>query len=61
MSGLDRMDGMEYQHRRVNHNPKVYVAGDVHTQTIEGFWSLVKRGIGGVYHSGQSEVFADLP
>ena len=22
-----------------------------HTQTIEGFWSLVKRGIGGVYHS----------
>ncbi len=25
--------------------------GDVHTQTIEGVWSLVKRGIGGVYHS----------
>ena len=25
--------------------------GDVHTQTIEGFWSLVKRGIGGVYHA----------
>jgi hypothetical protein len=25
--------------------------GEVHTQTIEGFWSLVKRGIGGVYHS----------
>jgi hypothetical protein len=25
--------------------------GDVHTQTIEGFWSLIKRGIGGVYHS----------
>jgi hypothetical protein len=30
---------------------KVYVMGDVHTNTIEGFWSLVKRGIGGVYHS----------
>jgi transposase len=28
----------------------VYVQGDVHTNTIEGFWSLVKRGIGGVYH-----------
>ena len=24
--------------------------GNVHTNTIEGFWSLVKRGIGGVYH-----------
>ncbi len=40
-----------YQHKRVNHSQKVYVAGDVHTNTIEGFWSLVKRGIGGVYHS----------
>jgi ISXO2 transposase-like protein len=26
------------------------VSGDAHTQTIEGFWSLVKRGISGVYH-----------
>jgi transposase len=25
--------------------------GDVHTQTIEGFWSLLKRGLRGVYHS----------
>jgi hypothetical protein len=34
----------------VNHSQKVYVDGDVHTQTIEGFWSLLKRGIAGVYH-----------
>ena len=27
------------------------MSGDVHTNTIEGFWSLVKRGIGGVYHA----------
>jgi len=40
-----------YQHRRINHSERVYVMGDVHTQTIEGFWSLIKRGIGGVYHS----------
>jgi transposase len=40
-----------YQHRRINHSQKVYVVGDIHTNTIEGFWSLVKRGIGGVYHS----------
>ena len=40
-----------YDHKRIQHSQKIYVVGDVHTQTIEGFWSLVKRGIGGVYHS----------
>ena len=32
-----------YVHRRIQHSQKVYVMGDVHTNTIEGFWSLVKR------------------
>jgi len=40
-----------YQHDRVHHAEEIYVAGDVHTNTIDGFWSLLKRGIGGVYHS----------
>ena len=40
-----------YQHRRVHHAAKVYVQGDAHTNTIEGFWSLVKRGISGVNHA----------
>ena len=40
-----------YQHKRVHHAAKVYVSGDAHTNTIEGFWSLLKRGIGGVYHA----------
>jgi len=40
-----------YVHRRVNHTAKVYVEGDAHTNTIEGFFSLLKRGISGVYHS----------
>jgi transposase-like protein len=40
-----------YVHRRIQHAQSVYVMGDCHTNTIEGFWSLVKRGIGGVYHS----------
>ncbi len=42
---------MDYDHRRINHSEKVYVMGDIHTNSIEGFWSLLKRGIGGVYHS----------
>lgn len=40
-----------YKHERVNHGAKVYVVGNAHTNTIEGFWSLVKRGISGVYHA----------
>ena len=40
-----------YGHKRINHSEQVYVSGDVHVNTIEGFWSLTKRGIGGVYHS----------
>jgi transposase-like protein len=48
---LGELKGMGYVHRRIKHAQKVYVQGDVHTNTIEGFWSLVKRGIGGVYHS----------
>jgi transposase-like protein len=40
-----------YTHRRINHSAKVYVDGDVHTQTIEGFFSLFKNGVRGVYHS----------
>jgi transposase len=50
-NGVPRMDGMGYEHRRINHDQKIYVMGDDHTNTIEGFWSLVKRGIGGVYHA----------
>ena len=46
-----RTFGNTYQHQWVDHGAKVYVSGDVHTQTIEGFWSLVKGGIGGVYHA----------
>jgi transposase len=40
-----------YQHRRINHSAGVYVDGDIHTQTIEGFWSTLKGGLRGVYHS----------
>jgi transposase len=40
-----------YVHRRINHSARVYVVGDVHTQTIEGFFGLFKNGVRGVYHS----------
>lgn len=49
--GVAHIKERGYLHRRINHSARVYVMGDVHTNTIEGFWSLVKRGISGVYHS----------
>ena len=38
------------RHRAVDHSKGQYVVGAVHTQTIEGFWSLVKRGMVGTFH-----------
>lgn len=37
-------------HQSVNHSIGEYVRGDVHTNTIEGFFSIMKRGIVGTYH-----------
>jgi transposase-like protein len=54
-----RLGQRGYQHRRIYHDAKVYVRGDVHTNTIEGFWSLVKRGISGVYHAVSQKYLQD--
>jgi hypothetical protein len=35
----------------VNHLEDEYARGDIHTNTIEGYFSLLKRGIYGIYHS----------
>ena len=44
-----------YTHGAVDHSKKVYVSGDIHVQSIEGFWLLLKRGISGVYHGVSPE------
>jgi len=43
-----------YNHQTINHSEK-YVEGIAHTNTIDGFWSLVKRGIQGVYYQVGAE------
>jgi transposase-like protein len=42
--------GRYYNHQTVNHGIKEYVRGEVHTNTIEGFFGLLKRGINGTFH-----------
>jgi transposase-like protein len=38
------------KHKTVNHAARVYSEGDVSTNGIENFWSILKRGINGVHH-----------
>jgi len=42
--------GKEYPHAVIDHAKEQYVVGAVHTQTIEGFWSIIKRGLVGTFH-----------
>lgn len=51
MPSYNRLRHVGYHHKRIHHSSKVYVVGNVHTNTVDGFWSLLKRGINGIYHS----------
>ena len=42
--------GRRYIHRRIKHRAGIYAKNHIHTNSVEGLWSLIKRGIGGVYH-----------
>ncbi|PYV28392.1 MAG: IS1595 family transposase [Acidobacteria bacterium] len=49
--------GSEYNggHETVCHSTKEYVRGDIHTNTVESSFALVKRGIVGIYHNVSRE------
>ena len=40
-----------YPHQTIDHKAHEYVRGNVHTNSIENFWSLLKRGVIGTYHN----------
>jgi transposase-like protein len=40
-----------YTNRRINHSQRIYVSGDTHTQTIEGFFGHFKTDVRGTHHS----------
>lgn len=49
-SGYDKL-ARRYRHRRINHSQRVYVSGNVHTNTIEGFFGHFKTDVRGTHHS----------
>lgn len=50
-AGQYRHVGEEYaRHGKVNHGIGEYVRGDAHTNTVEGYFSILKRGVVGTYH-----------
>ena len=50
---------VDYRHDSVKHSAKEYVRGEVHTNSIEGFWSLLKRGIIGQFHKVSRKYLQD--
>ena len=48
--GYSKLRSTHPMHLTISHGDRVYARGDVHTQTIEGFFGNVKNGIAGNYH-----------
>lgn len=56
----NNLDKIGFDHKTVAHSQHVYVtAGDIHTNSIEGFWSQLKRSIDGTYHHVTAEHLQD--
>ncbi len=51
LASYNLVQKLGYTHRRIQHSKGEYARGLNHVNTVEGFWSLVKRGINGVYHA----------
>ena len=47
-----------FPHQMVDHKAHQYVVGAVHTNTIEGFWSIFKRGVVGTFHKMSRKIYA---
>jgi len=49
-TGYRQLSDMGYTHETVQHTANEYVRGQVHTSNIDSFWSLLNRGIMGIFH-----------
>lgn len=55
LTAYNGLDATKYTHKVVNHGRSEYVKGGEFTNTIEGFWAMLKRMIEGIYHSISSK------
>jgi hypothetical protein len=53
--GYAHLDAAGFPHEAVSHITGEYVRGTVHTNNIESFWSLLKRGVAGTYHNASED------
>jgi transposase-like protein len=49
-AGYHYLNALGYKHDTVKHSENEYVRVEIHTNNIETFWALLKRGIIGTYH-----------
>lgn len=49
-SAYNPLGGLFFDHESVNHSIGEYVRGKAHTNGIESFWAMLKRGMTGTYH-----------
>lgn len=50
-----KLPKLGYKRSGIKHGKNHWVKGDIYTNTIEGFWSQLKRSISGTYHSVSSQ------
>jgi transposase-like protein len=48
--GAMKQTGLTEKHKTIKHKNRIYVDGDIHTNTVESAFSLLKRGIMGTWH-----------
>lgn len=50
LRSYERIGSFYADHKSISHGRGEYAVGDVHVNTVEGYFSILKRGVNGVYH-----------
>lgn len=49
-ASYNKLSAYGYDHLRISHSDGVFVVGNIHTNSIEGFWAQIKNAVNGVHH-----------